>query len=507
MFKRYSPEFARRAIARQSNLVKYETASSQKHAPRRIIPKIIRFIAVFFIAILMLFPHTVLAQETEEGPTYIVQAGDTLWDIASRFNVDLDELMTANDLEDGNLVVGQEVVIPGLEGVSGVLRAETVPYGDNLRSLQRRTQAPQSVLRKLNRLVSPTELYAGVSLIVPVDVEASPLAAKASLHSGDTLLEEAVRQNSDIWTLAAINSLENTSAALPGEILYTPAEEETASNANGLPAAFSSATVSSLPLIQGSTAVIRVHTAEEVSLSGALTSDREYELKFFPDGEGGFVALQGVHAMAEPGAYPLRLEATYSDGSVESYEQMVLIASGGYSNEIIPVPLETLAPTTREKEDGELLLIVSQASSEKLWDGIFVDSTSLGCCNSYYGTRREYRDVSGSTDYNYYGFHSGIDFFGGTGVPISTAANGVVVFAGETIVRGNATIIDHGWGIFSGYYHQSESYVQTGDQVESGQVIGLVGASGRVTGAHLHWEVWVNGVQVNPMIWLEKSFP
>ena len=92
-------------------------------------------------------------------------------------------------------------------------------------------------------------------------------------------------------------------------------------------------------------------------------------------------------------------------------------------------------------------------------------------------------------------------------MPISTAANGVVVFAGETIVRGNATIIDHGWGIFSGYYHQSESYVQTGDQVESGQVIGLVGASGRVTGAHLHWEVWVNGVQVNPMIWLEKSFP
>jgi murein DD-endopeptidase MepM/ murein hydrolase activator NlpD len=68
-------------------------------------------------------------------------------------------------------------------------------------------------------------------------------------------------------------------------------------------------------------------------------------------------------------------------------------------------------------------------------------------------------------------------------------------------------MIDHGWGIFSGYWHQSESFVQVGDTVEAGEVIGLVGATGRVTGAHLHWEVWVNQVQVNPMVWLEQNFP
>ncbi len=467
-----------------------------------------RFFLTLLTLSLLFSTSSVKAQETEEGPTYIVQAGDTLWDIASRFNVNLDDLMTANDLEDGNLVVGQEVVIPGLEGVSGVLRTETVPYGDNLRSLQRRTQAPQSVLRRLNRLVSPTELYAGVSLIVPVDVEAPPLAAEASLHSGDTLLEEAIRQNSDIWTLTTLNSLKNTSTALPGEILYTPAEEESASNANGLPAAFSSATVSSLPLIQGSTAVIKVRTAEEVSLSGALTSDREYELKFFPDGEGGFIALQGVHAMAEPGAYPLRLEATYTDGSVESYEQMVLITSGGYPNDpVLIVPPETLDGSITADEQAVLISLISQSSPQQFWAGPFNNpSVYEDCFTSRYGSRREYRADDGSLD-PYYSFHSGLDFCGGTGLQVDAAANGVVVFAGETIVRGNATIIDHGWGVFSGYYHQSESYVQTGDQVESGQVIGLVGASGRVTGAHLHWEVWVNQVQVNPMIWLEQSFP
>ena len=467
-----------------------------------------RFFLIFLAISLLFSTSPAHAQETEEGPTYIVQAGDTLWDIASRFNVNLDDLMVANNLEDGNLVVGQEVVIPGLEGVSGVLRTETVPYGDNLRSLQRRTQAPQSVLRKLNRLVSPTELYAGVSLIVPIDTELPTLAAKVSLHEGDTLLEEAVRQNSDIWTLSEINSLGNTSTALPGEVLYAPADEGTGNNANGLPAAFTSATVSTLPLVQGSTAVIRVSVSQDVVLSGALTSNKEYSLQFFPDGENSFVALQGVHAMTEPGAYPLRLEATYPDGSVESYEQMVLVTSGGYPNDpLLIVPPATLDASITQEEQDDLIATISVASPEQLWAGAFTNpSVYEDCFTSRYGSRREYRADDGSVD-PYFSFHSGLDFCGGTGLQIDAAANGIVVFAENTIVRGNATIIDHGRGIFTGYWHQSESYVQTGDTVEAGQVIGLVGASGRVTGAHLHWEVWVNRVQVNPMIWLERSFP
>jgi murein DD-endopeptidase MepM/ murein hydrolase activator NlpD len=83
----------------------------------------------------------------------------------------------------------------------------------------------------------------------------------------------------------------------------------------------------------------------------------------------------------------------------------------------------------------------------------------------------------------------------------------VVVFTGLKTVRGNATIIDHGWGVYSGFWHQSEILVQVGQKVETGDIIGKVGGTGRVTGPHLHWEIWVNGIQVNPLEWLQEPFP
>jgi murein DD-endopeptidase MepM/ murein hydrolase activator NlpD len=67
-------------------------------------------------------------------------------------------------------------------------------------------------------------------------------------------------------------------------------------------------------------------------------------------------------------------------------------------------------------------------------------------------------------------------------------------------------MIDHGWGVYTGYLHQSEILVKAGDRVEAGQLIGLVGGTGRVTGAHLHFEVWAGGVQIDPMDWLKEAF-
>lgn len=86
------------------------------------------------------------------------------------------------------------------------------------------------------------------------------------------------------------------------------------------------------------------------------------------------------------------------------------------------------------------------------------------------------------------------------------AARGRVVFAAPLPIRGNSVIIDHGLGVLSGYHHLSEIAVAVGQQVNAGDVIGRVGATGLATGPHLHWEVIVRGVTVDPLVWTEREF-
>ena len=461
-----------------------------------------RFIA--FVTFIVIFSSvSPVSAQTADGPIYIVQPGDTLSSISARFNVDLTDLMNANGISDPNLLsAGQELVIPGLEGVSGVLVTEYVQFGDSFRSLSRRTQIAEPTLRKLNRLVSPSELYVGVSLIVPQETQTDRLTARVTPANGESLLELAVKGNTDPWTLAQINGLSGTWDALPGDVLYTTGSDSEAT-ASGLPAVFKDAVVSPLPIVQGGTTVVRVQVPEGVTVSGTLV---DHELHFFTDTDGSQVALQGVHAMLEPGPYPLRLEATLPDGSKQSFEQMVLVTSGNYPREDLYVESNTIDPAVTKPEEDQLYALTAEATPTKYWNGVFSNPSAYpDCFTSRYGTRRTYYGVDSNAEIQ--GFHSGLDFCGGEGLPITAPAAGKVVFAGPWTVRGNATIIDHGWGIYSGFWHQSEIDVQVGQVVEQGQVIGLVGGTGRVTGAHQHWEVWVNGVQVNPMNWLQQAYP
>lgn len=457
-----------------------------------------------FLLFVILFGFTVQpASAQESGPVYIVQPGDTLSFIASRFNVSLDDLLSANpSLNPNVLSEGQEIVIPGLEGVTGVLETEIISFGDSLRSLSRRTQVSDEQLRKLNRLVSPTELYVGTSLIIPTQAQQSSLSTRMAAASGESLLELAVKEGSDPWTLSSINKLSGTWDTLPGDVLYSPTGA-TGSNATGLPSAFQSANIEPLPMVQGGTEVISVQAQDGTTLSGMLV---DKPLHFFPSNNDQ-VALQGVDALLEPGVYPLLMEAALPDGSKQSFEQMVIVTSGDYLSEnIILNDATTIDPAVTEPELQNITAITAPATPTRFWDGIFTaPAVYPDCFTSRYGTRRVYKVVNSDTEIP--GFHSGLDFCGGEGLQIFAPAAGKVVFAAPLTVRGNATIIDHGWGVYSGFWHQSQIFVNVGDTVEPGQVIGLVGGTGRVTGPHLHWEVWVNGVQVNPLNWLNQAYP
>lgn len=465
-----------------------------------------RILPILFLLSSFFFPfHSIHAQEAG-GPIYIVQPGDSLYSIAARFNVSLDELLAVNGIADPNtLAAGQQLIIPGLEGITGILDTKFINFGDSHRSLVRQTQVPDALFRRLNHVVSPSEFYVGANMIVPIQDQAQ-YTKRVSPAVGESLLELAVKSSSDIWTMAGINQLAGSWAALPGDTLYSTGDD-TGNNASGLPSAFISAEIRDLPIKQGGTGVITVSAQPGVTLGGVLV---DHPLNFFPSQGGVQIALQGVHALLDPGVYPLRLDAKLPDGSMQSYEQLILIVSGNYPEDpLLYVDPATIDPASTEPELQQLISITTPATPTRLWVGDFISPAIAYAESTYftsrYGSRRTY--IGQGTNLSVQGFHTGLDFGGGDGLPITAPAAGVVVFAGPWTVRGNATVIDHGWGVYSGFWHQSQIQVQVGQSVSKGDVIGLVGGTGRVTGAHLHWELWVNGIQVDPLDWLNQTYP
>jgi len=444
------------------------------------------------------------------------------------------------------------LVIPGYEnlGISGVLTTSTVGYGEDLNSLSRRTGVPVEVLARLNRLVSPNEIYAGMPLILvesdaassdatsPGDSAASPGAsspgARPMLAPGQSLLELAVLRGENPWTLAHAAGDLAPFAVLPGQVLWLPsggangtpgADQEEGSSAvepgapvvgpgtpvigpGAFPDAVASITVDPLPAGQGRTLQLTLVGEPGMQLVGSLAS-RSFPFFAISEAENiavqsNYAALQGIHAMLEPGFYPLVITGTLTTGELFTFSQPIYIKAGDYVYDpTLIVSPETIDPAVTRPEDGQWTALVTPVTSDKFWNGQFqvpVPPEFAECYPSRYGSRRSYNDGP----YNF--FHTGLDFCGNNTTDVLAPAAGRVVFAGPLTVRGNATVIDHGQGVYTGYLHQSELFVQAGDMVQPGQVIGKVGATGRVTGPHLHWEVWVNGVQVDPLEWLEKTF-
>jgi murein DD-endopeptidase MepM/ murein hydrolase activator NlpD len=463
-----------------------------------------------FILIILIFclPIGTYAQvDQPDGPVYVVEAGDSLWDIAQRFGVSIEDLSTANGITNINqLSEGQQLIIPGLEGIRGVLVTRPISYGESLRSLSRRYQITPEMLTRLNRITHPEELYVGYSLVLTDEYVTPPDIARTTLTSGGSLLELAVLQGANPWEFITFNNLDGAWDAIPGDALLLPGDE--ADGPSALPGTIQQIEIAPLPLEQGKAGVMLVNADGDLSLSGSLMGN---ELNFFQDQQGSYVALQGVHAMSEPGFYPLKLEGTSAAGTSFSFSQRIYVRSVNYPyDRPLNVDPATIDPAVTRPEDAQWTALASTATPERKWNGVFKLPSPLpvdycletnDCWSSRFGNRRSY---NGS---EYTSFHTGLDIVGGSGTEIFAPAPGVVVFAGPLTVRGNATMIDHGWGVYTGYMHQSEIFVEAGEVVETGQVIGLVGGTGRVEGPHLHWEVWVGDIQVDPLDWLQQAYP
>jgi len=443
------------------------------------------------------------------GPVYIVQAGDSLWAISQRFGVDIDELMQVNNISDaGQLYAEQQLIIPGLEGIQGALTTQEIPFGETLRSLSRRYQIPEQMLARLNHFASPAELYVGYDLVVPESEMSTVGYERIMLAPGQSPLELAVLHNIHPWDIADSNLLTSTVEILPGDVLLT--DSPTGSGPSALPGTVTAAHFNQLPLLQGKAGVIHIAAADSLSLTGLLM---DHQLYFSETDPGEYISMQGVHAMTEPGFYPLRISgtATWDSDAQFDFTQNIYLSAVNYPfDRPLTVNPTTIDPAVTEPETAQWTSLTLPVTTEKMWSGVFEIPSPLSadycietneCWSSRFGNRRSYNGGP------YTSFHTGLDVVGKVGTEIYAPAAGTVVFADPLTVRGNATMIDHGWGVYSGYMHQSEILVEVGERVEPGQLIGLVGATGRVEGPHLHWEVWVGGVQVDPLDWLQQTYP
>lgn len=460
-----------------------------------------RILTFLTVIILLMRPLPARAQTPQPAqPVYVVQAGDSLWAIATRFGVSMADLIRVNNLtEPVSLHPGDVLIIPGLEGISGRLETQKIGFGETLESLSKRYSIPVEKLARLNRVSGPSELYAGITLIVVTPPEGSqPLAQRASLATGETPLELAIRNGSSTWEFNAWNQLESAYEALPGAVLHLPGDDH---GPGALPPTVEAITMT-LPLVQGKTGVIAIAASQVMTMTGTLDGQT---LNFVTGENGDYIALQGVHAMTPPGLKTITVRGTLADGSSVGFTQLAPVISGKYNYDPdLQVTADTVDPANTEPENELWFSLFATISPIKQWTGMFqlpVSRDYAGCYPSYFGNRRSYN----KSGYLY--FHTGLDFCSWTGDPLYAPAAGTVVYADYLTVRGWATVIDHGWGVYTAYMHQEEILVSVGQQVQVGEQIGVSGATGRVTGPHLHFEVIVGGVQVDPLPWLEQSYP
>src|SRR5439155_17637899 len=154
-------------------------------------------------------------------------------------------------------------------------------------------------------------------------------------------------------------------------------------------------------------------------------------------------------------------------------------------------PAESLAERIRIEQ--EMVQEVRQRAHEtpRLWQGPFV-RPSAGPVTSVFGVARVFNEVVRSR-------HWGVDFAGPSGAPVRAANRGVVAFVADLYYSGTTVLIDHGAGLVTGYFHLSRVLVVPGDTVDTGQPIGRVGATGRVTKSHLHWFGAYGAITVDPL--------
>ncbi len=205
---------------------------------------------------------------------------------------------------------------------------------------------------------------------------------------------------------------------------------------------------------------------------------------------GSFKAVLGIDLFTEPGKYDLDISAR---DKVLSRKVKVIKKKYPVQKLTLPDDMVELSPENeaRAERDQQKISAIWPNDTGRLWDGNFMNPRE-GEISTRFGLRRIINGVSKNP-------HSGVDVAADEGQEVYAPNNGVVVLVDDCFFSGNSLILDHGQSIYTMFFHLSKILVSEGQQVKKGDVIALVGSTGRSTGAHLHWGVRMQGARVDPL--------
>ncbi len=210
-------------------------------------------------------------------------------------------------------------------------------------------------------------------------------------------------------------------------------------------------------------------------------------------------AVIGIPLTAEPGVARLDISGAapieFRINGKDYPEQRITLPT----NKHVTPAEEDLARYAREaKEQQAVYKLYSGSTANNLWP-VFIKPVE-GPYSSPFGLKRFFNNEARAP-------HAGLDIAAPQGRPAKAPADGVVVQTGDYFFNGRTVMIDHGQGLISMLCHLSEIKAKAGDKVKAGDVIGLVGKTGRATGPHLHWTVSLNNARIDPMLLLPDNTP
>jgi Peptidase family M23 len=207
--------------------------------------------------------------------------------------------------------------------------------------------------------------------------------------------------------------------------------------------------------------------------------------------------LIGIDLEKPTGRYEWKVSWAGPDGQAQSCSILITVHAGKFPTERLKVEKQFVQPDPEQEkraaeDQKKMKAIYDTVTPERLWDGKFRLPLKDVTTGGNFGRRRILNGEARSP-------HAGVDFPATTGTAVFASQSGNVVLAENLYYSGNTIVIDHGYGIYTMYAHLSEMGVKAAETVKAGAEIGKVGATGRVTGPHLHWGLTIDHARVNAM--------